>query len=122
MTDPKRYPFEEPDAHKVAMQLMEVVVTIVAGLPRGFGDLGAHLQSSARSIHLNIAEGSGSEEPGSKAARYSSARGSANECASGMREVRMLRLADRPLINQADNYLHRLGMMLTRLIQHWKNA
>jgi four helix bundle protein len=122
MTDAEEYPFETLDAHKVAMQLMEVVTTIVGELPRGNSDLGAHLKSSARSIHLNIAEGSGSEEPGTKAARYGSARGSANECASAMREIRMLRLADRPLINQADNYLHRLGMMLTRLIQHWKNT
>jgi four helix bundle protein len=103
MTDPEKYPFEELHAHKVAMLLMGVVTTIVAGLPRGNGDLGAHLKSSARSIHLNIAEGSGSEEPGTKAARYASARGSANECASAMREIRMRRLADRPLINQADN-------------------
>jgi four helix bundle protein len=122
MTDPEKYPFEDLDVHKVAMQLMGVVSTIAAGLPRGNGDLAAHLKSSARSIHLNIAEGSGSEDPGTKATRYASARGSANECASAMREIRMLHLADRPLINQADNYLHRIGMMLTRLIQHWKNV
>jgi four helix bundle protein len=122
MTDPERFPFEELDAHKVAMQLMEVVTRIADRLPRGNSDLRAHLVTSARSIHLNIAEGSGSEEPGTKASRYGSARGSANECASGLREVRMFRLADPRLLNQADNYLHRLGMMLTRLIQYWKNA
>jgi four helix bundle protein len=122
MTEPEKFPFEELDAHKVAMQLMAVVARIAAALPRGYGDLRSHLKSSARSVHLNIAEGSGSEEPGTKASRYGDARGSANECASALREARILGLAERRLLNEADNYLHRLGMMLTRLIQYWKNV
>jgi four helix bundle protein len=122
MTDPYQFPFERLDVYRVAMELMGIVAKITEQLPKGNGDLRFHITRSARSIHLNIAEACGSRKAGVKANRYETARGSAAECASGLREVRMFGLAERRLINEADNRLHRLGLMLTRLIEYWIDA
>ena len=112
------YPFEKLDAYGVAMQLMVVVREIANTLPPGFSDLRDHLVRSARSVHLNTAEGSGHLRPGNKAQRYS-ARASANECAFALREIRLFDLADQALVAKADALLQRLSTMLTRLVEYW---
>ncbi len=114
------YPFEKLDAYRVAMQLMDVARQISVRLPSGYADLRDHLLRSARSIHLNIAEGSGHRSPGNKAQRYDSARASANECASAIREIRLFGLVERRLLDRADSLLHRLTIMLTRLVERWR--
>lgn len=113
------YPFEKLDAHRVAMQMMRVVREIAWQLPVGYADLRHQLLRSARSVHLNIAEGSAHKRPGNKVQRYDGARASAAECASAIREIRLFDLVRRPLLDRADGYLHRLGSMLTRLIEYW---
>lgn len=113
------FEFEKLEVHALALALIPIVARIAKQFPRGFGDLKDHLQRSARSIHLNIAEGSGKYRGGAKAERYATARASANECASALAEARLLDLADRATLDEARALLNRICSMLTKLIIHW---
>lgn len=115
----EQFEFERLEVHKLALRLMPIVRRIAGQLPRGFGDLGNHLVRSARSIHLNIAEGAGKYRAGAKAERYVTARASANECASAIEEARLFRLASERELNEARDLLKRITPMLTRLIVRW---
>ncbi len=109
------FEFEKLEVHALSLKLLPVI----AQLPRGSGDLKDHLHRSARSIHLNIAEGSGKYRGGAKAERYRTARASANECASAVEEIRLFELADRKTLDEARSLLDRVCAMLTKLIVRW---
>lgn len=117
--DDSEFPFERLEVFQLAMQLAPIIQAIVSRLPPGYGDLRDHIRRSERSIRLNISEGSGKRPARMKAARYDTARASANECAAAIAEVRLFRLADERQINEADALLRRITRMLTRLIQRW---
>ena len=117
--DVYRFPFERLEVHRLALELMPIVRDILASLPRGSGDLKRHMERSARSIHLNIAEGSGKRRPGHKASRYDTARASANECASAAAEAVILEIGDRGRLDEADARLRQIAAMLTALITRW---
>lgn len=108
------------EVYQLAMRLKPLIASITAELPRGYGDLKDHLLRSDRSIRLNIAEGAGRNSPGGKAERYRTARGSANECAAALDEVRLGDLARRSDLREALILLHRISSMLTRLIMTWE--
>lgn len=118
-SDRFQFPFEKLEVHRLALELMPVIRSILTSLPRGYGDLKHHMHRSARSIHLNIAEGSGKRQPGHKASRYDTARASANECASSIAEARILQIGDQTLLTGADARLRRITAMLTGLINRW---
>jgi four helix bundle protein len=117
--DPYKYPFERLEAYRVALSLMVVIGRITNQLPRGHGDIRDQTRRSARSAHLNIAEAVGSLKPGTKASRFETARASAFECAACLREIGLSGLAEPADLNEAHTLLHRLTLMLTRLITYW---
>lgn len=88
MTD-EEFEFERLEVRKLALQLMPLVRGIASDFPRGFGDLGSHRVRSARSIHLNIAGGSGKYRAGAKT------------------------------VDDATALLKRIAPMLTKLILRW---
>jgi four helix bundle protein len=114
------FEFEKLEVYRLAIDLMVVIARVLRQLPRGYGDLGDHLHRSGRSIHLNIAEGSGKYSGRAKAQRYGTARASANECAAAIEEARLFDLADRKSLDEARDLLNRICGMLTRLIIRWE--
>ncbi len=115
-----QFEFEKLEVYQLALELRPLVAKIAPQLPRGYGDLRHHATRSERSIRLNIAEGAGKHRPGGKAERFRTARGSANECAAALDEVRRDRLADPATVRQALELCHRLIAMLSRLILYWE--
>jgi four helix bundle protein len=113
------FPFERLEVHRLALELMPVIRAVTDSFPRGYGDLKDHIHRSGRSIHLNIAEGSGRRRPGNKVSRYDTARASANECASGIAEALAAGIGDRKLLEEADARLRQIAAMLTGLINRW---
>lgn len=117
--DEPEFEFHKLEVYRLAMKLKALIAEIVLELPEGNGDLRSQLRRSERSIRLNVAEGSGKYRPGGKAERYRTARGSANECAAGLDEVKVFDLARRPLVLEATQLVHRIIQMLTKLIIRW---
>jgi four helix bundle protein len=114
------FEFERLEVYQAAVRLRPLVAEIGAGIPRGEGDLRNHLRRSERSIRLNIAEGAGKHRPGGKAERFRTARGSANECAAALDEVRKFDLAPPELTRDAVALVHRIIAMLTKLVIRWE--
>ena len=121
MADPE-FEFHRLEVYHRAMELKPLIDDIIRQLPPGNGDLRGQLRRNERSIRLNIGEGSGRHRPGGKAERFRTARGSANECAAGLDEVRMFDLADRERTREALQLLHRIISMLTKLIVYWESV
>lgn len=119
MTEPQ-FEFQKLDVYRVAMELTPVISEILAQLPTGTSDLRNQIKRSERSIRLNIAEGAGKHRPGGKTERYRTARGSANECAAALHEIRQSNLADHALTLRGLQLIHRIISMLTRLITRWE--
>jgi four helix bundle protein len=114
------FAFQKLEVYQLALRLQPLIRLIVADLPRGYGDLRSQATRSERSIRLNIAEGAGRNSPGGKAERYRTARGSANECAAALDEIRRDRLAPEVSVDEAARLIHRIISMLTRLIMTWE--
>lgn len=105
-----------------AMELKPLIDEILGQLPPGNGDLRGQLRRNERSIRLNIGEGSGRHRPGGKAERFRTARGSANECATALDEVKTFELAERERTREALQLVHRIISMLTKLILYWESV
>lgn len=114
------FEFEKLEVYQVALELKRFVKKIARDLPRGYGDLRHHASRSERSIRLNIAEGAGKHRPGGKAERFRTARGSANELAAALDEVRADRLARPRDVHKALDLCHRVIAMLSKLIVYWE--
>ena len=115
-----RFEFEKLEVYRLAMELRPLVAKTAGRLPRGYGDLRGQIARAERSIRLNIAEGAGKHRPGGKVERFRTARGSANECASGLHEIWVAELCDRDLTARALSLCHRIISMLTKLILYWE--
>ncbi len=114
-----RFEFEKLQVHARSLDLLGLVREVCAQLPRGCADLRDQALRSARSVHLNIAEGAGKYRPGAKAERYVTARASANECAAALTEIRLFDLADRKKVDEALVMADRVCAMLTALLRRW---
>ena len=121
MQEPQ-FEFQKLEVYQRAMELKLLIENIIQQLPPGTADLRSQLRRSERSVRLNAAEGAGKYRPGGKVERFRTARGSANECAAALDEVRQLGLADRELTLEALRLVHRIVAMLSRLIMRWENA
>ena len=89
---------------------------LVAGVPRGHGDLVDQLRRAALSVPLNLAEGSGKFSR--DAVRfYAIARGSALECAAVLDALEALAVFGEADLSQPRELLERVVSMLTGLIR-----
>ena len=120
--DEPQFEFQKLEVYQRAMELKFLVERIIQQLPTGTADLRNQLRRSDRSVRLNTAEGAGKHRPGGEVERFRTARGSANECAAALDEVRHLGLADRELTLEALRLVHRIIAMLSKLIIRWENA
>jgi four helix bundle protein len=114
------FEFEKLEVYQLTLRLMPLVADITAQLPVGYADLRNHVRRSERSIRLNVAEGAGRNRPGGKAERFRTARGSANECAAGLDEIRRLDLCAHAQTREALDLCHRIISMLTKLVLYWE--
>lgn len=121
MTDPE-FDFHRLEVYQRAMELKPLIDAIIGQLPPGSGDLKGQMRRHERSIRFNIGEGAGKHRPGGKAERFRTARGSANECAAALDEVKVFNLADRRTTMEALHLVHRIIAMLTKLILYWEAA
>lgn len=119
VSDPQ-FEFQKLEVYQLAMELRPLVAEILQQLPRGYGDLRGQMKRSERSIRFNIAEGAGKHRPGGKAERFRTARGSANEVASGLHEIWTFEIVDRDLVSRALSLCHRIISMLTKLVLYWE--
>lgn len=115
------FEFQKLEVYQLAMKLKPLIASIEKQLPRGCGDLRHHVVRAERSMRLNIAEGAGKHRPGGKTERFRTARGSANECAAGLDEIRQFDLAPRRETLEALQLCHRIIAMLTKLILYWES-
>ena len=89
---------------------------LVAGVPRGHGDLVDQLRRAALSVPLNLAEGSGKFSR--DAVRfYAIARGSPLECAAVLDALEALAVFGEADLSQPRELLERVVSMLTGLIR-----
>jgi four helix bundle protein len=116
------FEFEKLEVYQLTLRLMPLVAEITAQLPVGYADLRNHVRRSERSIRLNVAEGAGRNRPGGKAERFRTARGSANECAAGLDEIRRLELSGQAQAREAMALCHRIISMLTKLVLYWERV
>lgn len=121
MEEPQ-FEFHRLEVYHRALELKPLIDRVIGQLPPGNGDLRAQMKRHERSIRLNIGEGSGKHRPGGKAERFRTARGSANECAAALDEVKVFSLADRQTTADAIRLVHRIVSMLTKLILYWERA
>ena len=120
--DEPEFEFHRLEVYHRAMELKPLIDAIIRQLPPGNGDLRGQLRRNERSVRLNIGEGSGKHRPGGKAERFRTARGSANECATALDEVKVFELADGDLAREALRLVHRIISMLTKLILYWESV
>ena len=108
--------FQRLDVYRASTQFLGLMSKLVAGVPRGHGDLVDQLRRATLSVPLNIAEGSG--QFSRDAVRfYTIARGSALECAAVLDALEAMAAFGETDLSQARELLERIVSMLTGLIR-----
>ena len=108
--------FQRLDVYRASIQFLGLMSKLVAGVPRGHGDLVDQLRRAALSVPLNLAEGSGKFSR--DAVRfYAIARGSALECAAVLDALEALAVFGEADLSQPRELLERVVSMLTGLIR-----
>jgi four helix bundle protein len=108
--------FQSLDVYQCAIRILAASCTLAARIPRGYSELADQFRRAALSVPLNIAEGSGKTDR--DALRfYSTARGSALECAAVLDAMEALGFVDNQELAEARELLERTVAMLSRLRQ-----
>jgi four helix bundle protein len=107
--------FQKLDVYRCAIEFVALSAEAARALPRGHAELRDQLRRAAFSIPLNIAEGAGRMSDADAARHYAIARGSAMECAAVLDVIRVAGLVGAARYDQANELLHRIVAMLTRL-------
>jgi len=105
------------DVYQRALELLDVLDTISAGLPAGRAHLRDQLDRASTSIVLNIAEGAGEFSLADKQRFYRMARRSASECAAILDIFELRRTVATAALSPARELIARIVAMLTRLAQ-----
>ena len=104
------------DVYQVALQFLEIAVSLSKRLPRTKGQLGDQLSRASEGIVLCIAEGTGAEFRSADQKRYfRSARGSALECSAILDVCRLKGIGSHEVLAEGRGYLVRIVQMLTKL-------
>jgi len=107
--------FERLDAYQCALQCASLSFRILEDLPGGHRELSDQLKRATISVPLNIAEGSGKTSDRERARYHSIARGSAMECAAIVDLLRLQRLVEPALADEAKALSVRLVSMLRKM-------
>ncbi|MDJ0974669.1 MAG: four helix bundle protein [Planctomycetota bacterium] len=110
------------DAFHIAMELTIGIERLAADLPRGHADLKDQVRRAASATMRNITEGANRWAPRDKAARFVIARGECGECDAVLEMVQRLRLVPASQARRLRQLAHRVGAMLTGLIQRHHQA
>ena len=107
---------ERLDAYRVAVEFLDIAMTLTKRLPRTKGQLGDQLARASEGIVLRLAEGAGAEYRSADQKRYfRSARGSALECAAVLDICRIKRIGTPEQLQHGRHLLLRLVQMLSKL-------
>jgi four helix bundle protein len=101
-----------------AVALAEDVETIVAAFPPERAALADQMRRAARSVHANIAEGSGRHTRREFARALDIARGSLRELESDVLTLEPLALAARQRVSAVHQRVKRVGCLLAGLIRY----
>lgn len=104
------------DAYHVAMEVLVKGMTIIDGLPRGYGKLKDQAARALQGAFTQTTEAS-ARTGADRLARYRSARAEAGEAAGLFEAFERLRLADAAEVDEVLELLWRLSAMLCRLAQ-----
>jgi four helix bundle protein len=106
---------EKLDVYKVSVEFTALALRIVKALPRGHASLADQLRRAATSVPLNIAEACGKPSMVERARFFTTARGSAMECAAILDICHILSADVTDEVRAGKRLLHRAIAMLTKL-------
>ena len=115
MDDLPKLSHERLDVYQKSIQFLALATTVMASLPRGYGELVDQLKRAALSVPLNIAEASGRTGSKDNAKHFSIARGSALECGAIIDACRTLQILDQTTFVAAKRLIVAEVAMLSKL-------
>lgn len=107
--------FQKLDVYQRAIEFLVVSLEVVAGLPKGQGELASQLRSSAQSTVANIAEGAGRRTRADAGRHYFIARGSAMESAAHFDVMKAMSVIDAERYRRGIELLEGVVAMLTKM-------
>jgi four helix bundle protein len=108
--------FQRLDVYRCAVSWLAKAMVLAERAGPGHGGIADQLKRAALSITLNIAEGTGRFEKDERRF-YTSARGSALECAAVLDALEALKLVDPENLGEPRELLVRIVSMLTKMIK-----
>jgi len=108
--------FQRLDVYQCAILFLSGAVKLAEHAGPGHGGIADQLKRAALSIPLNIAEGTGRFDKDERRS-YTSARGSALECAAVLDAMEALQLVDTARLSDSRELLIRIVSMLTKMIK-----
>jgi len=108
--------FQRLDVYKCAIAWLSRAMKLAEHAGPGHGGIADQLKRAALSIPLNIAEGTGRFEKDERRF-YTSARGSALECAAVLDAMEALQLVNTEKLIDSRELLIRIVSMLTKMIK-----
>ena len=109
-----RFPHQNLDAYRVALDALAAADAMAKDLPRGYGTLADQLRRASQSAFLQLSEGVARSGP-DRAQRLRCARAEACEAAAAVEAIGRLGLAPKAAVAALMELLGRLAAMLTRL-------
>jgi len=106
---------ERLDVYHCALRFTALASEILEKVPRGHAELSDQLRRAALSIPLNIAEGAGKPAGRDRSRFHAIARGSAMECGAIVDLLRLQKVTDPALAEEAKALLVRLVGMLSKM-------
>jgi four helix bundle protein len=110
-----QFAHERLDVYRCSTEHFTLALRAIDGFPRGFAFLSDQLRRAALSIPLNIAEGAGKATDEDKRRFFSTARGSAMECAAIIDAAKSLGIVEEGKAEEQKKLLERIVMMLTKM-------
>ena len=108
--------FQRLDVYRCAILFLPRALKLAESAGSGNGGIADQLRRAALSIPLNIAEGTGRFEKDERRF-YTTARGSALECAAVLDALEAIKLASEQQLQDPREMLFRIVSMLTKLIK-----
>ena len=116
MERPRRNDLHKLDVYRCALELYRRIGRMVAGFPRGEGDLSGQMRRASRSVPFNIGEGVG-KRGRARVAAYEIALGEAKELIVALDCVEIDKLATDEEVFAVQELADRISAMLTKLIR-----